>query len=358
MQSGSTQISLVSLLADEPERSFDRKIPNREILGDAFTVMSDASETHIAAFSLDRKENFVYIQELSALEKTWSSSSRELCAIQHALEEVSFMLDTPMTFFWITDNANVEKFLRKGSGDPEILEQAIHVLQLAKDQNIEVVPVWVRRADHRLQKADALSKLRNTDDWSISWENYYSIVDTFGLFNFDLFATSANAKCPGFYTYNYDALSSGVDAFVLPWSGLGHLFVAPPVISLHKVISHLAKEEKVSGVLLIPLWKGARFWLSAFPDGSHAAVIFKGIYVMPCSVSMWDMNPKNVLGSFMNLLILPFVSGGGVDLLSNVVPENCIRRLFNMDCVCLYIICFFSKLLPFYVFDRIQLNLC
>jgi hypothetical protein len=34
------------------------------------------------------------------------------------------------------------------------------------------------------------------------------------------------------------------------------------------------------------------------------------------------------------MLILPFVSGGGVELSSNVISTNCIRRLFNMDCVC------------------------
>jgi hypothetical protein len=28
------------------------------------------------------------------------------------------------------------------------------------------------------------------------------------------------------------------------------------------------------GVLLIPLWRGAKFWLHAFPDGRHLGNIF------------------------------------------------------------------------------------
>jgi hypothetical protein len=92
--------------------------------------------------------------------------------------------------------------LDQGSGDPTILAQSLVMLQLAKDQRVEIVPVWVRRADQRLQKADALSKLRNTDVWSISAEHLFSIVEMFGHFNFDLLATSANAKCLGFYSYN------------------------------------------------------------------------------------------------------------------------------------------------------------
>jgi hypothetical protein len=31
----------------------------------------------------------------------------------------------------------------------------------------------------------------------------------------------------------------------------------------------------MSGILIIPLWRGAKFWLIAFPDGRHLAGVFK-----------------------------------------------------------------------------------
>jgi hypothetical protein len=100
------------------------------------------------------------------------------------------------------------------------------------------------------------------------------------------------------------------------------------------VVFRLIKEIDVSGVLLIPLWKGAKFWLSAFPDGCHASTMFKGIFVLSCKVAMWDMNPRNAFGSYVKMLVLPFVSGGGAVFCSLVAPANCIRRLFEFECTC------------------------
>jgi hypothetical protein len=44
---------------------------------------------------------------------------------------------------------------------------ALQVLELALELNLDLNAVWVSRSDPRLQKAVALSKHVNSDDWSV-----------------------------------------------------------------------------------------------------------------------------------------------------------------------------------------------
>jgi hypothetical protein len=56
---------------------------------------------------------------------------------------------------------------RRGSGDLTLMRLALQVLELALRLNLDLNPIWVSRADPRLQKADAMTKHVNTDDWSV-----------------------------------------------------------------------------------------------------------------------------------------------------------------------------------------------
>jgi hypothetical protein len=71
-------------------------------------------------------------------------------------------------------------------------------------------------------------------------------------------------------TCSFEKGCSGVDAFAFEWSG-ELAYVAPPVSMVTRVIKKIAITW-MTGVLLIPLWKSAKFWSFAFPDGRHLVV--------------------------------------------------------------------------------------
>jgi hypothetical protein len=68
------------------------------------------------------------------------------------------------TLWWLTDNQKVEKMIAKSSGKIKIMR----LLRSARDLKLQVEPVWVWRDNPFLQKAKAISKGIDTDNWAIS----------------------------------------------------------------------------------------------------------------------------------------------------------------------------------------------
>jgi hypothetical protein len=103
--------------------------------------------------------------------------------------------------------------------------------------------------------------------------HFYTLQQWFGVFSIDLFASPENFKVARYYLYLFSASCTGVDAFLLSWEGK-NAYCAPPIALLLRVIRKI-EVSKMKGVLLIPLWRGARFWLHAFPDGRHLGGVFQ-----------------------------------------------------------------------------------
>jgi hypothetical protein len=85
----------------------------------------------------------------------------------------------------------------------------------------------------------------------------------FGPFMLDAFATAKNAKVERFFCYTFEKGCSGVDAFAFDWQG-ELAYLAPPVSLVVRCICKIAV-SCMTGLLLIPLWRSARFWSFAFP---------------------------------------------------------------------------------------------
>jgi hypothetical protein len=177
------------------------------------------------------------------------------------------------TLWWLTDSENVARIFRRGSGDLSLMRLALQVLELALKLNLDLNPIWFSRTDPRLQKADAMTKQVNTDDWSIHPEAFGTLQLWFGKFSVDLFASSDNFKVAKFYSYAFFADSTGVDTFSMSWEG-ERAYCAPPIALILRTIRKI-EVTRMTGVLLIPLWRGARFWLHAFPDGRHLGGVFR-----------------------------------------------------------------------------------
>jgi hypothetical protein len=198
---------------------------------------------------------------MSALLKTLMCCKKEL------------RMTLPTMMWWLTDSKNVARIFRRGSGDMTLMRLALQVLELASELNLDLNAVWVSRSDPRLQKADALTKQVNSDDWLIHPDAFNTLQQWFGIFSIDLFASPENFKVSRYYSYSFSASCAGVDAFSLSWES-ENAYCAPPIALILRVIRKI-EVTRMKGVLLIPLWRGAHFWLHAFPDGRHLGGVFR-----------------------------------------------------------------------------------
>jgi hypothetical protein len=223
------------------------------------------------------------------------------------------------TLWWLTDIKNVARIFRQGRGDLALMRLALQVLELALKLNLDLNPIWVSRTDPRLQKANAMTKQVNTDDWSIHPEAFGTLQQWFGKFSVDLFASSENFKVARFYSYAFFADSAGVDAFSMSWEG-EKAYCAPPIALILRTIRKI-EVTKMTRVLLIPLWCGARFWLHAFHVGRHLGGVFRTFSQLKAKIRLWGTTPKDAFVGkwvvFLALEIKPrgrrFVRVGGVE---------------------------------------------
>jgi hypothetical protein len=325
------------VLAGEDPAGIVRKIPNCRLFAAQYTLVSDASDTTVAAYGLNgRLANFVFVQALLPHEILQSSTHREMGAILKTLlcnQDVLRMPHTS-TLWWLTDNENVARAFRRGSGNVVLMRLALQVLELALELKLDLQAVWVSRQDPRLQKADALSKHVNSDDWSINVGAFLELNAKAGGFTIDLFASAENFKVSRYYSFSYTSSCAGVDAFAHSWEN-EVVFCAPPIALILRAIRKM-EITSMRGILLIPLWRGAKFWLHAFPDGRHLGNIFRSFWKMRILTRSWGISPKDAFaGKWVFFLALEIDSrGDGSQVDSVVTKERCFGRMFGKDCTC------------------------
>jgi hypothetical protein len=96
----------------------------------------------------------------------------------------------------------------------------------------------------------------------------------------------------------------------MSWEG-EKAYCAPLIALILRTIRKI-KVSKMTGVLLIPLWRGARFWLHAFPDGRHLGGVFKLFRKLEARTRSWGISPKDAFaGKWVVFLALEIDSWGG-----------------------------------------------
>jgi hypothetical protein len=72
--------------------------------------------------------------------------------------------------------------------------------------------------------------------------------------------------------------------------------------------------SKMKGVLLIPLWRGARFWLHGFPHGRHLGGVFRSFSQLKIETRSWGISPKDAFaGKWVFFLALGLSAAGTGD---------------------------------------------
>jgi len=263
IRSAATEISVLSIIG--PPSSFITKgfVANHVRTDDERIWASDASEYATCAYSV-KGEHLYYRGILTEEERALSSGHRELLAVTRTLEfyeHTGTMTGRPTNIYWLTDSQNLATFLMKGSGRSHIQKEVFKIMVLCKKLNIRIIPIHLLRDDPRIKVADDGSKMTDTDDWQVDIDTYQTSNRNYG-FTVDLFASSHNAKCEKYYSNFYCAGTSGIDAFSHQWDD-EIAWICPPIKEVVRTIRKL-KTSKVAGVLLVPEWKTADYWVEIF----------------------------------------------------------------------------------------------
>ena len=188
-------------------------------------------------------------------EKAKSSTWKELKAVQLALESFTRIL-AGNNVKWFTDSQNVAKIIDIGSSKPELQEMARGIYSKCVANGIGLRIEWIPRSQN--DKADALSRIIDYDDWSLSHDLYHKFENLWGPHTIDRFANYQNNKLPRFNSRFWNPNSENIDALTETWSGENNWLV-PPISLIAKTIMHL-RASKAMGTLIIPRWLSAPFW--------------------------------------------------------------------------------------------------
>jgi hypothetical protein len=173
-------------------------------------MASNASDFAVPSYSIEGIPEFSFSAELEETEKKESSSVRELLAIlktsDHMMELHSLKPLSWTTLWWLTDNANVEKMLAKGSGKLRITRLVLEILRKGPELHYDVHPIWVSRDNPFLQKADCCQRVLIPIIGVLTSQTFCSSANSLGRFPL---ISSPPAKTEKFFAFIHVPLRRG-----------------------------------------------------------------------------------------------------------------------------------------------------
>jgi hypothetical protein len=126
--------------------------------------------------------------------------------------------------------------------------------------------------------------------------------------------------------------TQGVDSFTQNWQG-ERAYAAPPVSLVMRTIRKVAITV-MSGILIIPLWKNAKFWTFAFRDGIHSNAMFESVQIMRMHTLAWEFLKKDIIGGKeIQFLVIKIGSVRGPQALESQPGKGrCFTTLFGRSC--------------------------
>lgn len=233
-------------------------------------VASDSSGVGLFSYEV-RGQVCLARRPFSAFERDQSSTYRELAAFFDTWtnpSNLSYFKGKKIAHH--TDNKAMVYIIAKGSRNRKLQPLIMEAVLKLREYNIEVDPVWVSRDDGIIKFADMGSRDFHADDISVDMETFKEAQEYFGVFTVDCFASAANAKCAKFFSRLDVPGSSGVDFFMQKLFESDNHWIFPPIGKLCQAVNHL-KNQRVTGVVLVPVWPRSSFFSFFFPDGKHLA---------------------------------------------------------------------------------------
>jgi len=263
IRSAATEISVLSIIG--PPSSFMKSsfVANHVRTNEEKIWASDASGYATCAYSI--KGDHLYFRGiLNEDERMLSSGHRELLAVAKTMEyyEQTGTFTTKATnIYWLTDSQNLVTFLTKGSGKRHIQKDVFQIMIRCKRLNTRITPIHLLRDDPRIKIADDGSKTTDTDNWQVDDQTFQRNRTKF-KFTIDLFASNRNSKCQRFYSNFFYPGTSGIDAFSHSWDD-EVAWICPPIQEIIRIVRRL-KTSRTTGILFVPKWKTADYWVEIF----------------------------------------------------------------------------------------------
>jgi hypothetical protein len=91
---------------------------------------------------------------------------------------------------------------------------------------------------------------------------------------------------------------------------------------------------KLSGLLILPLWKNSKFWTYAFRDGIHLNAMFDSVQIVRMHARAWELIRRDAVGGReIQFLCMKFGRSHGSDALESLKgPKRCFRGLYGKVC--------------------------
>ena len=252
-------------------------------------IYSDASD-HACGALVKGADELICHKMFTEEEASYSSTHRELIAILYSLEAFGETLyDSKIK--WFTDNQSTARIVEVGSMKMKLHLLAYKIFSHCLEHNIDFYIDWIPRTMNT--QADFISKIRDCDDWQISWELFQELDKLWGPHTLDCFASFYNAKTSRFFSRFWNPGCAGVDAFYHSWHGENCLIV-PPVNIVIQVLNYM-NTQNIVGTLIVPAWPSAVFWPVLWQR--YGTYISEYRYYKGAENCIHGRNTKSVLGS-------------------------------------------------------------
>lgn len=156
-----------------------------------------------------------------------------------------------------TDNQVTLSYLKNFTGRrPELEAVARRIMKFCLDNKITLTPTYIPGQTNTT--ADALSRIVDPHDWSLSKEAFQKVCRTLGQPTIDRFASELNHQLPRFNSRYWSPRAEAADAMSQSWKGELN-YLAPPIRMIGQVLRKCQLEE-AEAILIAPIWKGQAWY--------------------------------------------------------------------------------------------------
>ena len=310
--------------------------PKLSCLETHFSVVTDASASGMFGYQISSSYEVLLRKMFTAEEFKSSSTMRELLALHNIYCSTVSDKFVGARVQHYTDNQSVVQIVEHGSRKIHLLNIALDIFHACREKKISLSVEWRPREDQLIQHADIGSKSFDTSAVSLNFSSFMLILNFFGLdIQIDCMANGWNRKCVTYFSRFEEEGSAGTNFFSqLLYPGINY-YIFPPPSKIVPSIFHLHKFQ-TQGLMVIPVWKAASYWMKVVPDGKHLPnwskkfLLFKPSGFI-CDSAIISSTFKNPTTFDMLVILFDFSEVRTEDIFVPFVRrENCIADFCNV----------------------------
>jgi ribonuclease HI len=198
-----------------------------------------------------------------------TSNARELMAILLGLKAATHLIDNGSAVLIRSDNTAAVFSVRKWRGCRTRIPTLRKMARLAVRRSWQLTTQYLPGAQNGA--ADSLSRMGASCEFALTTESLATVETMMGQpFTLDVFATRDTTRLDRYCTLDRtDEEATAIDGLSISWEGEVVLLHPPPALILRTI--RKASEERTSGVLIVPSWRG-QIWFPALQAMSEARV--------------------------------------------------------------------------------------